>query len=68
MAMASSRTQFITSDEISNSDSSESIASGPHAGDNAQFQSSTNLKRFKGSHLKGFHSALFVGDSMWICG
>ena len=25
------------------------------------------MRRFKGSHLKGFHSALFVGDSMWIC-
>ena len=68
MAMASSGTQFITSDEISNSDKSESIAPGPHACDNAQFQSSTNLKRFKGSHLKGFHSTLFVGDSIWICG
>ena len=34
----------------------------------AEFQSRTDTKWFKGSHLKGFHNALFVGDSLWICG
>ena len=32
------------------------------------YQSSTDIKRLKGAHLKGFHSASFVNDLLWICG
>ena len=64
MACSGIRLHPIASEEITNSDCTESIASGPRV----EFQSSTDLSRFKGSHLKGFQSALFAGDSMWICG
>ena len=64
MASSGTRLHPITRDEINNSDCTKSIASRIRV----EFQSSTDLSRFKGSHLKGLHSALFVGDSMWICG
>ena len=34
----------------------------------AEHLNSTYIKAFEGSHLKTFSSALFIGDSMWICG
>ena len=34
----------------------------------AKLVSYTNLKRFEGSHLKLFSSALFYGESLWISG
>ena len=33
-----------------------------------EFQSNTDLNQFKGARIQGFHSALFVGGSLWICG
>ena len=34
----------------------------------AEFVSYTDLKRFEGSHLKGFHDIVFKDFSLWICG
>ena len=34
----------------------------------AELINSTHIKIFEGSHLKIFSSALFRGDSLWICG
>ena len=34
----------------------------------ATFWTKTDTKHFDGSHLKTFFSAMFRGDSMWICG
>ena len=34
----------------------------------AEQLNSTYIKAFEGSHLKNFSSALFIGESMWICG
>ena len=33
-----------------------------------EFINSTHIKIFEGSHLKTFSSALFMRDSIWICG
>ena len=34
----------------------------------ASLWTTTDTRTFKGSHLKTFFSAMFRGDSMWICG
>ena len=63
MAMVSSDTPSLrgTSDCLA-------IPAESHANALAKYHFSTDITFFKSTRLKGFHSALFIGNSLWICG